>query len=558
MLRKLLLGAGFGALIAIGHGPATLLAQQSDAAAALDEATRLKLDAKTPDQLAKVIGLCEQALAAELDAADQAFAKELLASSSFERAKLVLQQLSQGRMTPNTLRQIRESVIVDLERTVTNSPQQAEAYFVLAQLYLRLEEVDKARGTIDRAVSNLQPAEGTAQREALAQALLLRARISADPQEQLADIQRAIEADPANTEAWQLRVALLIGQGRFEDALAALQQMLAADPTNLFAIQGAVESLLQMERAEEAIDLISQSLEKTPDASLLYRLRGQLRMEADQSEEALEDLDRAVELDPSDPAALLLRGQAHLTLDNLEQADKDLNDALLMEPGLVRGIIMRSVVRAQQGRFDEAIEDLQKLVRVDPRNTALLIQLSGYYQMAGRNSMALKILDQALLVDPQSTTAMATKADVLLSLGRHTEAIEQYRRLLEQGLEGEPERSRVLNNYAWVLSTSPYDHLRDGQRAIVLATEACELTEYQASHILSTLAAAYAEAGQFDKAVQWASKAAELGKEKGSEQLEQLREELDSYQRGEPWREKQEAGEQDAVPLIPAGAGIDT
>ena len=76
-------------------------------------------------------------------------------------------------------------------------------------------------------------------------------------------------------------------------------------------------------------------------------------------------------------------------------------------------------------------------------------------------------------------------------------------------------------------------------------------------HILSTLAAAYAEIGDFENAVKWSTKSVNLGKEEEHEQQEQLEKELESYKASKPWREKQET-EENAVPILSPEDLIDT
>ena len=97
--------------------------------------------------------------------------------------------------------------------------------------------------------------------------------------------------------------------------------------------------------------------------------------------------------------------------------------------------------------------------------------------------------------------------------------------------------SGLLNNFAWVLATSPDEKLRDGKRAVKMATEACELTEYKQAHILSTLAAAYAETGDFDNAIKWSEKSAEVGKTENADHSENYKKELETYKAHKPYRE---------------------
>ena len=79
--------------------------------------------------------------------------------------------------------------------------------------------------------------------------------------------------------------------------------------------------------------------------------------------------------------------------------------------------------------------------------------------------------------------------------------------------------------------------MRNGSRALELALKAAELSEFKAAHILSTLASAYAETGDFDKAREWITKAVSIAEENKADNLESLKKEAESYQKNEPWRE---------------------
>src|SRR5262245_55361586 len=115
-------------------------------------------------------------------------------------------------------------------------------------------------------------------------------------------------------------------------------------------------------------------------------------------------------------------------------------------------------------------------------------------------------------------------------MGKQAEAIADY----EAVVKVDPENSHVLNNLAWLLATSPDEKLRNGKRAIELATAGCKLTEYKQAHLVSTLAAGYAETGDFKMAIEWSQKSVELA---GEDLKENLTKELDSYKAGKPVRE---------------------
>ena len=218
---------------------------------------------------------------------------------------------------------------------------------------------------------------------------------------------------------------------------------------------------------------------------------------------------------------------------------------------------VRCYIAVEEGRLADAINDMTLIAKANPEDAFWSLQLASLFVQDKRPSNAVRILSDVILREPKNIAALRSRADTLLGMGRHSEAINDYEQALQFGIANPSLKSGVLNNLAWVLSTSPDDSLRNGKRSIELATEAASLSDYKEPYILSTLAAAYAEAGDFEAAIEWSKKAIDLGRRGEHDNVKQLEQELNSFEKKEPWREKQESHENKA-PLLPSEDLIDT
>ncbi|MFC1764178.1 LamG-like jellyroll fold domain-containing protein [Planctomycetota bacterium] len=95
---------------------------------------------------------------------------------------------------------------------------------------------------------------------------------------------------------------------------------------------------------------------------------------------------------------------------------------------------------------------------------------------------------------------------VKLKGGAYGEAISNY----ETAVWVDPHYTRALNDLAWLQATFPKTSQRNTTQAVKNATKACELTGWQGHRHVGTLAAVYAEIGDFDNAVKWQKKATDL------------------------------------------------
>src|SRR5262249_13184085 len=101
----------------------------------------------------------------------------------------------------------------------------------------------------------------------------------------------------------------------------------------------------------------------------------------------------------------------------------------------------------------------------------------------------------------------------------------------------DPKAPDAHDSLAWLLATCPNEKVRDGARAIDIAGTACELTGARSPYYLQTLAAALAEAGKFDLAVKWQTRALESGRLDRSEEAK-ARERLALFESRKPYREE--------------------
>jgi Flp pilus assembly protein TadD len=149
---------------------------------------------------------------------------------------------------------------------------------------------------------------------------------------------------------------------------------------------------------------------------------------------------------------------------------------------------------------------VQACHRKSPDNWMMQHLLGLWYLHQKRTDLAAEQFAIAEKLNPGHSEIASNLGDMLALRGQRVQAIEAYRRALDL----EPDRHGTLNNYAVILATSADPKLRDGPLAVKLAMRACELTEFKHAGNMFTLAAAYAEAGQFEHAIRTAEQARDL------------------------------------------------
>jgi Flp pilus assembly protein TadD len=186
----------------------------------------------------------------------------------------------------------------------------------------------------------------------------------------------------------------------------------------------------------------------------------------------------------------------------------------------------------QRHQYAQAIEEFHKALNEEPRHVESLYLLASCLARIDREEEAIPYARNAAALMPNSATIAGLLGALLSHTGQYSEAL-MY---LQAAYTANPGDVSIANNLAWVLATSPLSIHRDGPRAVQLAEWACKATAYKSPPLLDTLAAAYAEVGQFDQAVRTTVAAIEIVRNSKASTAT-LESRLELYKAGKPYRE---------------------
>ncbi|MHC4521476.1 MAG: tetratricopeptide repeat protein, partial [Planctomycetota bacterium] len=174
-----------------------------------------------------------------------------------------------------------------------------------------------------------------------------------------------------------------------------------------------------------------------------------------------------------------------------------------------------------QHLFEKAEEQLAEAVRLGSRTLGTgnswvlqyMCKLGHVNMMQGKYAEAERLLTEvradgrSVYTESYPVVLEATSYLIVLyamqERGDTTErwCLDELDRLAQADDGNRSARAHILNALAWLQATYPSAAVRDGAKAIENAKKACELSDRSNPNFIDTLAAAYAEAGDFAAAV---------------------------------------------------------
>jgi tetratricopeptide (TPR) repeat protein len=265
---------------------------------------------------------------------------------------------------------------------------------------------------------------------------------------------------------------------------------------------------------DSAIDELSKRLTGSATAEN-YHLRGVAFLAHQQYDKAIADFSESLRKSPRNAGALNNRGQANYLKADYKASIQDFTAAIAIDQKNFLAFNNRALAHIEMENYPAALADLQAALKLVPEYPEALNNRGIVYQKMGRLDEAIADFTAALKIYPKYVDALGNRAYTHQLKKDYPKAIAD----LESALKINPTSYEALNDLAWLLATSSQDNIRNGERALQLATQAVELTAGGQWNTLDTLAAAQAERGDFDAADQSISRAIQLAPEKEKARL---------------------------------------
>ena len=308
-----------------------------------------------------------------------------------------------------------------------------------------------------------------------------------------------------------------------------------------------------IDQLTQIIDLLERALKASPSEgraqygrTLLawaHNRRGERYAAEKRDDEALDDFATAISLDSKQWRAAHNRGVSYAMMGKYEEALEDFNRAIGLNRNYANTWYNRGEIRYERGDYEGAADDYTQAIRLAPQDPAAYNSRGHAYYRLNRIPEAMRDYDRAVQLDPQNGAILTNRGDAHAHQGNYAAAARDFR----EAIRVSPQLGRAYQSAAWLMATSPDPRFRNAQLGLDAAQRAIQLDGDEDFRYLDTLAAAYANAGQYEQAIETQTKAIEVMKDAEEGSGEALIERLALYQASKPFREN------DGVSLRPIG-----
>jgi tetratricopeptide (TPR) repeat protein len=238
---------------------------------------------------------------------------------------------------------------------------------------------------------------------------------------------RAIDEDPADIEAVQMRGLALYRLGRPAEAIPFLEKVRQWTP-NANADADYVLGLcyLNSNRFDDARAAFSHQFLVAPESGSAYLLMSKMLKQANLPEASADAAKKALELSPKLPLAHFMLGEFYLFKSDTEQALREFEQERELDPANFAVYDRLGDVYTRSGQYQQAQEALAKAISLDTSSTGPFIQMGKVLLKRNDPQTSLLYLQHAEKMDPSNYMTHTLLGQAYRGLGRGDDAKKEF------------------------------------------------------------------------------------------------------------------------------------
>lgn len=254
---------------------------------------------------------------------------------------------------------------------------------------------------------------------------------TAETNEILLELDRAIQFDPGFAPAYHNRAIALMNLGNYKQALHDLDQSIALDPTFVRAYSTRSELYINLGQYDAALEDLTHIITLDSKFAPAYSNRANVFMQLGQYKQSRMDLDLAIKLDPSNPQNYLNLGRLFLQLRNYEEAERTLRRALALSPNNPDCYFYLGQTYRRMQRYGEAVSALEQGLMIIPHSAIIYQELGKIYRERNDLERALVMFNRAVEIDPAESSNYAELGLTYTQMVRFDEALHAFKQAIE-------------------------------------------------------------------------------------------------------------------------------
>jgi tetratricopeptide (TPR) repeat protein len=344
--------------------------------------------------------------------------------------------------------------------------------------------------------------------------------------------QTAMQLKPEYIEVRNNLGVALAAQGRLPEAIQQYQAVLQSKPDYAEAYYNLGNALATQGRLAEAVPNFQKAIQLKLNYAEAYNRLGLALARQGSLAEAMANWQKVIQLKPDYAEVYNNLGLAMAKQGKLAEAIVYWQKVVQLKPDDLDAHYSLGNAFSEQGQLAEAVQNYQKTLQLKPDQVEACNKLALVLAKQGRLAEAIADWQKAIQLKPDFAEAHNNLGLALVQTGRIDEAVIEY----QAAIKFNPDDAKSYNNLAWLRATHPDARYRDGEQAVALGKRAVGLLPDDPA-MMDTLAAAYAETGQFSEAITVTQRALKQAATQGNSALvADLQTHLQSYQAARPIR----------------------